>query len=215
MLTTDDVPGGDTLVAQNNIVETTGCLQADYLLSIALSHTPETDATTVVIDAGDVEVTQTLVLDMIESEPNQRFHSIASVISSCDGRTLEAPYWAMPSSPPTRSEAFTLTPSDQLPDGVTGYTSTVTAGDGAQRTFQRIYVPVKDNQGKTGLIALTTATNGNQPATPTPLDLLDTATQRANVTIDHAALAVPYPEEPFYEPTTSQPSTEPTTTDQP
>lgn len=213
MLTTDDVPGGDTLVAQNNIVETTGCTQADMFLAQALSHMHKVDGVTVVIDAGDVEVMQTLVLDMIESEPNQRFHSIASVISSCDGRTLEAPYWAMPSSPPTRSEAFTLTPSDQLPDGVTGYTSTVTAGDGAQRTFQRIYVPVKDSQGKTGLIALTTATAGSQPATPTPLELLDTAIQRADVTIDHAALAVPYPEVPIHWPT-SRPPTEPTTAEQ-
>ncbi|MBF0698353.1 hypothetical protein IR146_13615 [Actinomyces bowdenii] len=114
----------------------------------------------------------------------------------------------MPSSPPTRSESFTLTPAEQLPDGVTGYSSIVTAGDGAQRTFQRIYVPVKDNQGKTGLIALTTATAGSQPASPTPLDLLDTAIQRADVTIDHAALAVPYPEVPIYEPTTAQPTTE-------
>ncbi|MCR2051321.1 hypothetical protein NSA19_00325 [Actinomyces bowdenii] len=119
----------------------------------------------------------------------------------------------MPSSPPTRSESFTLTPAEQLPDGVTGYTSIVTAGDGAQRTFQRIYVPVKDSQGKTGLIALTTATNGNQPATPTPLDLLDTAIQRADVTIDHAALAVPYPEVPIHWPT-SRPPTEPTTAEQ-
>ncbi len=213
MLTPDDVPGGDTLVAQNNIVETTGCTQADMFLAQALSHMHKVDGVTVVIDAGDVEVTQTLVLDLIESEPNQRFHSIASVISSCDGRTLEAPYWAMPSSPPTRSKAFTLTPSDQLPDGITGYTSTVTAGDGAQRTFQRIYVPVKDSQGKTGLIALTTATAGDQPATPTPLELLDTAIQRADVTIDHAALAVPYPEVPIHWPT-SRPPTEPTTAEQ-
>ncbi|BDA64470.1 hypothetical protein MANAM107_13040 [Actinomyces capricornis] len=151
---------------------------------------------------------QTLVLDLIESEPNQRFHSIASVISSCDGRTLEAPFEAIPTANTDLSESFTLTPAEELPDGITGYTSTVTAGDGAQRTFQRIYVPVKDSQGKTGLIALTTATNGNQPATPTPLDLLDTAVQRADVTIDHAALAVPYPEVPIYEPTTAQPTTE-------
>ena len=209
MLTPSDVPAGSSLTAQNNIVQTTGCPQADYFLNLAKSHSREVDGITVVIDAGTTEVMQTLVLDMIESEPNQRFHSIASVISSCDGGTFEAPYQAMPTSPPTRSESFTLTPADELPEGVTGYTSTVTAGDGAQRTFQRIYVPVKDNQGKTGLIALTTATAGSQPASLTPLDLLDTAVQRANVTIDHAALAVPYPEVPVYQPTTSQPSAEP------
>ena len=213
MLSPDDIPGGRSLTARNTIVQTTGCLHADTFLNEVSSHLPKVDGVTVVIDAGDVEVMQTLVLDMIESEPNQRFHSIASIISSCDGRTLEAPYWAMPSSPPTRSESFTLTPAEQLPDGVTGYTSIVTAGDGAQRTFQRIYVPVKDSQGKTGLIALTTATNGNQPATPTPLDLLDTATQRADVTIDHTALAVPYPEVPIHWPT-SRPPTEPTTAEQ-
>ena len=209
MLTPSDVPAGSSLTAQNNIVQTTGCPQADPFLNQMVSHTPETDDTTVIINAGDIEVMQTLVLDMIESEPNQRFHSIASVISSCDGGTFEAPYQAMPTSPPTRSESFTLTPADELPEGVTGYTSTVTAGDGAQRTFQRIYVPVKDKEGKTGLIALTTATAGSQPASLTPLDLLDTAVQRANVTIDHAALAVPYPEVPVYQPTTSQPSAEP------
>lgn len=209
MLTPSDVPAGSNLTAQTTIVQTTGCPQADYFLNLAKSHSREVDGITVVIDAGTTEVMQTLVLDMIESEPNQRFHSIASVISSCDGGTFEAPYQAMPTSPPTRSESFALTPADELPDGVTGYTSTVTAADGAQRTFQRIYVPVKDKEGKTGLIALTTATTGSQPATLTPLDLLDTALTKADVTIDHTALAVPYPEVPVYQPTTepAEPST--------
>ena len=178
------------------------------MLGYATSYEETTQNTTVIIEAGDVEFTQTMILNLIDSHSQRRIHDIDALIHSCDGQTLTPPHTAMQNASGL-SESFTLTPADELPEGVTGYTSTVTAGDGAQRTFQRIYVPVKDKEGKTGLIALTTATAGSQPASLTPLDLLDTAVQRANVTIDHAALAVPYPEVPVYQPTTSQPSAEP------
>lgn len=206
MLTANDVPGGTHTTWRDHLYNTTGCPKVDFNIDIQASHNADTANTTAVIDTEQSEVMQTMILNIIDWSHGQTFQAISEYMAPCDGITFEAPYSAMPTAAGALTESFALLPADQLPEGVIGYTSVITAADGTQRTFQRVVVALTDENGNPGLMVLTTAATGNQPSALTPLDLLDTALTKANATIDHTALNTSTPIEPVSEqPTTEQP----------
>ena len=113
------------------------------------------------------------------------------------------------------TEVFSRIPADRLPEGVVGYTATVTSSeDRSVVTYQRIFVRIL-RDGRYGIMMLGTAIPGDQPSPTTPMDLLDTALERAGAVIDSTALRIPDPLDPqTASPTptpraTQTPSTEP------
>lgn len=113
------------------------------------------------------------------------------------------------------TEVFSRIPADRLPEDVVGYTATVTSGkDRSIVTYQRIFVRIL-REGRYGVMMLGTAMPGDLPSPTTPMDLLDTALERAGAIIDSTALRIPHPLDPqTASPTptpraTQAPSTEP------
>ena len=91
------------------------------------------------------------------------------------------------------TEVFSRIPADRLPEGVVGYTATVTSSeDQSVVTYQRIFVRIL-RDGHYGIMMLGTAIPGDQPSPTTPMDLLDTALERADAIIDSTALRIPDP----------------------
>lgn len=170
----------------------TGCPNINRTLFFSLSDNDELKNTSVIFSIDNLEVSQTMVLHLPNARRFDHFNQIAEAVSDCDGATFPPPYAGV-SYDTTSTEAFTAIPADQLPRGVVGYTSVITAEDGTQRTTQRIVVPVIDEHNNPGLIALSTTTDGPKPTDLSPVDLLDAALTRAEVTIDPAALATPTP----------------------
>lgn len=96
-----------------------------------------------------------------------------------------------------------------------GYTATVTSSeDRSVVTYQWIFVRIL-REGRYGVMMLGTAMPGDLPSPTTPMDLLDTALERAGAIIDSTALRIPHPLDPqTASPTptpraTQAPSTEP------
>ncbi|CAM2893996.1 hypothetical protein ACSL103130_06415 [Actinomyces slackii] len=200
MLHLGDIPGitednwrGVETVWTELMSYNTGCSTIDTMLDYSLPENRELRRTSVTFTFQGVDITQTMALDIYVFNQLESFERIAASFSECDGETFQFRSSEVSPRGSMVTEAFTAIPADQLPQGVVGYTSVITAEDGSQRTTQRIVVPVIDEHNNPGLIALSTTTDGPEPADLSPVDLLDAALTRAEVTIDPAALATPTP----------------------
>lgn len=200
MLHIGDIPGitednwrGVEAVWTERISYNTGCPEIDTRLDYSLPENREFQTTSVTFTFHGVDITQTMALNTYVFNQLESFEHIAASISNCDGETFQFQSSEVSPRGSMVTEAFTAIPADQLPRGVVGYTSVITAEDGSQRTTQRIVVPVIDEHNNPGFIALSTTTDGPEPADLSPVDLLDAALTRAEVTIDPAALTTPTP----------------------
>lgn len=119
-------------------------------------------------------------------------------MSSCAGTEIDSYYGTLQTSSGKKVEQLSVMAASDLPEVVAGFTSVVTADDGAQVTIQRILVPVLTEGDKPGLLSLATIAEGGSPGSPSPMDLLDTALARADATI---APYVPEPAALLSEPT--------------
>jgi len=184
-LTLADIPGATSQTAHRGIRVGTFCMGIENSVTITLLSEPF-HTVTVEYKAGNVTVYETLALNISTIRPNGSFASIAKDIAACDGNDLTTQYW---SEYPLESGEGVFHATADLPDTLAGFTITTTGEDGAQHHIERIYAAVTTNDGREpGIIVLTTVSNTDQPATPTPLDLLDTALQRAYATLDPTAI---------------------------
>ncbi|WP_194949766.1 hypothetical protein [Actinomyces trachealis] len=202
MLSIQDVPGatsvtwykgrGGTLVTSCPLVE----FKSD-LISRDPWNTPTTSAR---FTLGEVIVTQTANLDIIEREHGEDIRTLQELLQECEGQPRIIGF---PVLPPhlQGTETLTQTPPSELPTGTLGFHSHITAEDGTTQTIERIYAPITTQGHTPGLLVLTTRTPGNQPATPTPLDLLNKALTKANATLDPTALNPPTQTTPTPTPT--------------
>lgn len=201
MLQVDDVPGAEERVWLSDGAYLTGCTYAEMVLNSLVSAPREgLRNTTAEYRLGSTRVYETLVIQVIESNRGGQFRLIKDTMSSCDGKEIE-PYHATMRTSSGKVEQFDVMQANDLPEAVAGFTSVVTADDGAQVTIQRIFVPILTEGDKPGLLSLATVADGGSPGSPSPTDLIDTALARAGATID------PYVPEPA-----TAPQSEPTAT---
>ena len=185
-LTLADVPGATTRAAYpgKRVEVLCGGIEPSVHGLVLLSEPDHT--VTVEYEVGNATVHETLALALTTIRPNGSFTSIAKDITACDGTNEETQFWSVG---PPESETGAFHATEGLPDTLAGFTITTTGEDGAQHHIERIYAAVTTNDGREpGIIVLTTVSNTDQPATPTPLDLLDTALQRAYATLDPTAI---------------------------
>ena len=186
MLRAEDVPGGGEVTYPNRVSDfTTHCNDVIYIAHRDGSRDEATPETTVRVEAeGGRAVEETLVLSAY----------ILDVVADADrhiGKCAEASPFDKGQNDAT--EVFSRIPADRLPEGVVGYTATVTSSeDQSVVTYQRIFVRIL-RDGRYGIMMLGTAIPGDQPSPTTPMDLLDTALERAGAVIDSTALRIPDP----------------------
>ncbi|WP_161512791.1 hypothetical protein [Actinomyces howellii] len=184
MLRVEDVPGADKRIWHEYGVYLTGCSYPEKVFNSLVSSPREgLRNTTAEYDVGDSTVYETLVPQVVESGRGGQLGLIRESLSSCDGREME-PYHATMRTSSGRVEAFSVLSDAGLPGVVAGYSSVVTADDGAQVTIQRIFVPILTEGDKSGLLSLAAVTEGGDPGSPTPMELLDPALERAGAIID-------------------------------
>ena len=208
MLRAEDVPGGGEVNYPNRVSNLT--VRCNTVIGDAhwgASRDEATPDATVRVEAeGGRAVEETLVLSVYSP----------GTVEDVD-RNIG---WCAEASPFDEeqngaTEVFSRIPADRLPEGVVGYTATVTSSeDQSVVTYQRIFVRIL-RDGRYGIMMLGTAIPGDQPSPTTPMDLLDTALERAGAIIDSTALRIPDPLDPqTASPTptpraTQTPSTEP------
>ncbi|MDU0348103.1 hypothetical protein [Actinomyces sp. MRS3W] len=204
-LTLADIPGATTQAAYRGIRVETFCKGIENSVTIALLSEPF-HTVTVEYELADATVYETLALSISTIRPNGSFASIAEDIAACDGTDQEVQFW---SDYPLQSGEGVFNATPDMPETLAGFTITTTMEtDGSQRTIERIYAAVTTNDGKEpGIIVLTTVSNTDEPATPAPLELLDTALERANATLDPTAITTDLGPR-----ATRTPTTTPTTT---
>ncbi|NDR53311.1 hypothetical protein [Actinomyces sp. 565] len=185
-LTLADVPGATTQAAYRGIRVEVLCKRVETNIRNAALRSNPNHTVTVEHKVGDATVHETLALGLNTIWPNGRFAGIASDIAACDGGNQEVQFW---SEGPLESGRGTFHATVGLPDTLAGFTMTTTGEDGAKHHIERIYAAVTTNNGEhPGVIVLTTVSNTDQPAALAPMDLLDTALQRANATLDPTAI---------------------------
>ena len=208
MLRAEDVPGGgETTYPRRSSDFTMRCSEMIHLAHKNESQDEATPRATVRVEAeGGRATEETLVLSVYSP----------GTVEDVD-RNIG---WCAEASPFDEeqngaTEVFSRIPADRLPEGVVGYTATVTSSeDRSVVTYQRIFVRIL-RDGRYGIMMLGTAIPGDQPSPTTPMDLLDTALERAGAIIDSTALRIPDPLDPqTASPTptpraTQTPSTEP------
>lgn len=191
MLRVEDVPGADRLIWHEYGVYLTGCNYPEKVFNTLLSPPREgLRNTTAEYDVGGSTVYETLVLQVVESDRGGQFRLIREALGSCDGREME-PYHATMRTSSGRVEVFSVLSDRGLPETVAGYSSVVTADDGAQVTIQRIFVPILTEGDRPGLLSLATVTESGSPGSPTPMELLDPALERAGAIIDLSVNVAP------------------------
>ena len=186
MLRAEDVPGGGEVNYPNRVSNLT--VRCNTVIGDAhwgASRDEATPDATVRVEAeGGRAVEETLVLSAY----------ILDVVADADrhiGKCAEASPFDKGQNDAT--EVFSRIPADRLPEGVVGYTATVTSSeDQSVVTYQRIFVRIL-RDGRYGIMMLGTAIPGDQPSPTTPMDLLDTALERAGAIIDSTALRIPHP----------------------
>ncbi|MBW3068086.1 hypothetical protein GZ998_00955 [Actinomyces sp. 594] len=185
-LTLADVPGATTQAAYPGKRVEVLCKRIEPSVhGLVLLSEPD-HAVTVEYQVDDVTVYETLALALTTTRPNGSFASIATDIASCDGTDEEVQFWSYGAPD---SETGVLHATVGLPDTLAGFTMTTTGEDGTRHHIERIYAAVTTNNGKEpGVIVLTTVSNTDQPASLAPMDLLDTALERANATLDPTAI---------------------------
>ena len=186
MLRAEDVPGGGEVNYPNRVSNLT--VRCDTVIGYVhwnASRDETTPDATVRVEAeGGRAVEETLVLSVYSP----------GTVEDVD-RNIG---WCAEASPFDEeqnggTEVFSRIPADRLPEGVVGYTATVTSSeDQSVVTYQRIFVRIL-RDGRYGIMMLGTAIPGDQPSPTTPMDLLDTALERAGAIIDSTALRIPHP----------------------
>ncbi|NDR53312.1 hypothetical protein [Actinomyces sp. 565] len=185
-LTLADVPGATTQAAYRGIRVEVLCNSLENSVRFAALQSDPFHTVTVEYEVGDATVHETLALGLFTKRPNLRFAGIADDIASCDGNNEEVQFW---SEGPLESGRGTFHATVGLPDTLAGFTMTTTGEDGTGHHIERIYAAVTTNNGEhPGVIVLTTVSNTEKPATPAPMDLLDTALERANAALDPTAI---------------------------
>ena len=185
MLQVDDVPGAEERMWLEHGVLLTGCTYAEMVLNSVVSSPREgLRNTTAEYRVGGTRVYETLIMQMMEGSRGGRLRLIKDTMNSCDGTEIEPYYGTLQTSGGKKVEQFSVMPANDLPEAVAGFTSVVTADDGAQVTIQRIFVPILTEGDKPGLLSLATIAEGGSPGSPSPMDLLDAALARAGATID-------------------------------
>jgi len=194
MLTAQDAPGATGVTWHENLIQFTSCPGLEKLLVLSNSRSYDFSAITAEYPTGNSTVYETAVLNVSTPSPNEHFEKFKNLITSCDGRQSGA-YHTVISTPFQVTENFAATPAADLPDGLIGFTSLITADDGTdERTIQRIYAPVITNSHEPGIIVLTTVSDTDSPGAPAPLDLLDAALRRAGATVSSTAFSSPSPD---------------------
>ncbi|QHO91836.1 hypothetical protein CWT12_11695 [Actinomyces sp. 432] len=185
-LTLADVPGATSQAAYRGIRVEVLCKRVETSIRNAALRSNPNHTVTVEHKVGDATVHETLALGLNTIWPNGRFAGIASDIAACDGTDEEVQFWSYGAPD---SETGVLHATAGLPDALAGFTITTTGEDGAKHHIERIYAAVTTNNGEhPGIIVLTTVSSTDQPAALAPMDLLDTALQRANATLDPTAI---------------------------
>lgn len=211
MLSIEDVPGATTVswgIGVGGAVAT-NCPGVEYISSPPSRDHVRT-ASSARFTLGEVIVTQTATFDIAEGDHGEDTRTLDRYLRKCDGQTFPAIVHVPDShsSDSESTETLVLTPPSELPTGTLGFRSRITAEDGTTLTIERLYAPVTTEGHTPGLIVLTTHAPGDQPGTPTPLDLLDKALTRASATLDPTALN---PSTPAPQQTQPPPATTPTT----
>ena len=189
MLRAEDVPGeGEVTYPRRSSDFTMRCSEMIHLAHKNESQDEATPRATVRVEAeGGRAVEETLVLSVYSP----------GTVEDVD-RNIG---WCAEASPFDEeqnggTEVFSRIPADRLPEGVVGYTATVTSSeDQSVVTYQRIFVRIL-RDGRYGIMMLGTAMPGDQPSPTTPMDLLDTALERAGAIIDSTALRILWPLNP-------------------
>ncbi|WP_161924952.1 hypothetical protein [Actinomyces sp. 432] len=185
-LTLADVPGATTQAAYRGKRVEVLCKRVETSIRNAVLLSEPFHAVTVEYEVRDATVHQTLALNLNTIRPNGSFATITNDIAACDGASEEVQFW---SDGARDSENGIIHTIEGLPDALAGFTMTSTGEDGTGHHIERIYAAVTTNDGKEpGAIVLTTVSNTEKPATPAPMDLLDTALERANATLDPTAI---------------------------
>ncbi|WP_126381280.1 hypothetical protein [Actinomyces howellii] len=192
MLPQTEVPGATGRQWLRDGVVLSGCARVEMALNLAVSASEDLGNTTAEYNVGSTRVYETLVMNIAESSRGSRLRLIEDDMNGCDGRQIE-PYHATMATSSGRVERFTVMESEELPRAVVGFTSVVTADDGAQVTIERIYAPIVTDGDKPGLLSLATLAEGGSPGSPSPTELLDAALARAGAVIDTAAATLTAP----------------------
>mgnify|MGYP000845057010 FL=1 len=186
MLRAEDVPGGGETTYPRRVSDlTVRCNDVIYIAHRDGSRDEATPRATVRVEAeGGRAVEETLILSTY-------LHDMTVDANRYIGWCAEASPFDDEQNGGT--EVFSRIPADRLPEGVVGYTATVTSSeDQSVVTYQRIFVRIL-RDGRYGIMMLGTAMPGDQPSPTTPMDLLDTALERAGAIIDSTALRIPHP----------------------
>ena len=186
MLRAEDVPGGGEVNYPNRVSNLT--VRCDTVIGDVhwgASRDEATPRATVRVEAeGGRVVEETLILSTY-------LHDMTVDANRYIGWCAEASPFDDEQNGGT--EVFSRIPADRLPEGVVGYTATVTSSeDQSVVTYQRIFVRIL-RDGRYGIMMLGTAMPGDQPSPTTPMDLLNTALERAGAVIDSTALRIPDP----------------------
>ncbi|MBW3068085.1 hypothetical protein GZ998_00950 [Actinomyces sp. 594] len=185
-LTLADVPGATTQAAYPGKRVEVLCKRVETSIYKHVLLSEPDHAVTVEYQVSDATVYETLALALTTTRPNGSFANIATDIASCDGGNQEVQFWSYGAPD---SETGVLHATAGLPDALAGFTMTTTGEDGAKHHIERIYAAVTTNNGEhPGIIVLTTVSNTDQPAALAPMDLLDTALELANATLDPTAI---------------------------